>query len=91
VLPPAVASDVELASLMLRSCPFIDQDELLPICYRCQATNTLLNTQVIRCCLVRGCCYIYIYIYIYITSVQQQTQCRKAKQPWTVDLTLLIN
>lgn len=46
VLPPAVAADVELASLMLRACPFTDDDELLPICYRCQATNTLLNTQV---------------------------------------------
>lgn len=46
VLPPAVTADVELASLMLRACPFTDDDELLPICYRCQATNTLLNTQV---------------------------------------------
>jgi intraflagellar transport protein 122 len=46
VLLPAVAADVELASLMLRACPFTDDDELLPICYRCQATNTLLNTQV---------------------------------------------
>lgn len=46
VLPAAVAADVELASLMLRACPFTDDEELLPICYRCQATNTLLNTQV---------------------------------------------
>jgi intraflagellar transport protein 122 len=54
VLPPAVASDVELASLMLRACPFTDLDELLPICYRCQATNTLLNTQVWKDGLVQG-------------------------------------
>lgn len=57
VLPPAVTADVELASLMLRPCPFTDDDELLPICYRCQATNTLLNTQVRQvgsCAVVAG-------------------------------------
>jgi intraflagellar transport protein 122 len=46
VLPSSVAADVELASLLLRACPFTDADELMPICYRCQATNTLLNKQV---------------------------------------------
>lgn len=46
MLPPAVAAEVELSSLMLRACPFTDDDDLLPICYRCQATNALLNTQV---------------------------------------------
>lgn len=35
-----------MASLMLRAQPFTDADALLPICYRCQATNALLNTQV---------------------------------------------
>lgn len=46
VLPPAVAAEVELASLMLRACPFMDADDLLPVCYRCQATNALPTTQV---------------------------------------------
>lgn len=45
-LPSAVAAEVEMASLMLRAQPFTDADALLPICYRCQATNALLNTQV---------------------------------------------
>ncbi|WIA11467.1 hypothetical protein OEZ85_011583 [Tetradesmus obliquus] len=44
-LPPAVAAEVDMASLMLRAQPFTDADALLPICYRCQATNALLNTQ----------------------------------------------
>ncbi|KAF8070897.1 5-methyltetrahydropteroyltriglutamate--homocysteine methyltransferase [Scenedesmus sp. PABB004] len=44
-LPPALAAEVELASLMLRAEPFRDAEELQPICYRCQATNALLNTQ----------------------------------------------
>ena len=45
-LPAAVAADVEMASLMLRAQPFTDAEVLLPICYRCQATNATLNTQV---------------------------------------------
>ncbi|KAF6264914.1 hypothetical protein COO60DRAFT_1621541 [Scenedesmus sp. NREL 46B-D3] len=44
-LQPAVAAEVDLASLMLCAQPFTDADALLPICYRCQATNALLNTQ----------------------------------------------
>lgn len=46
VLPPNVAAEVEMASLLLRAQPYTDADVLLPICYRCQATNALLNTQV---------------------------------------------
>jgi hypothetical protein len=45
-LPPAVAAEVDMATLVLRAQPFRDADALLPICYRCQATNALLNTQV---------------------------------------------
>lgn len=45
-LPAAVAADVEMASLMLRAQPFTDAEVLLPVCYRCQATNATLNTQV---------------------------------------------
>jgi intraflagellar transport protein 122 len=45
-LPPAVAAEVDMASLMLRAQPFTDAGALLPICYRCQATNALLNMQV---------------------------------------------
>eukprot|EP00879_Flechtneria_rotunda_P020074 GHRR01021110.1.p1 GENE.GHRR01021110.1~~GHRR01021110.1.p1 ORF type:complete len:1138 (+),score=467.94 GHRR01021110.1:213-3626(+) len=44
-LPLAVAAEVELSSLVMRAKPFTDADALLPICYRCQATNALLNTQ----------------------------------------------
>jgi hypothetical protein len=45
-LPPAVAAEVDMATLVLCAQPFTDADALLPICYRCQATNALLNTQV---------------------------------------------
>jgi hypothetical protein len=57
-LPPAVAAEVDMASLMLRAQPFTDADALLPICYRCQATNALLNTQV--SCVGVGATCIYL-------------------------------
>jgi hypothetical protein len=46
VLAPAVQEEVELSSLLIRCMPMVDAEELLPLCYRCQATNPLLNTQV---------------------------------------------
>lgn len=45
VLPPAWQEEVDLASISVRSKPFADKEELLPVCYRCSATNPLLNPQ----------------------------------------------
>ncbi len=45
VLPPAMSAEVELAALQMRGQPVTDAEELLPVCYRCAATNVLLNTQ----------------------------------------------
>eukprot|EP00735_Rhodelphis_limneticus_P013896 TRINITY_DN7858_c0_g1::TRINITY_DN7858_c0_g1_i1::g.23657::m.23657 TRINITY_DN7858_c0_g1::TRINITY_DN7858_c0_g1_i1::g.23657 ORF type:complete len:1206 (-),score=375.70,sp/A8WGF4/IF122_XENTR/55.15/0.0,WD40/PF00400.27/1e+02,WD40/PF00400.27/1.8e-10,WD40/PF00400.27/5.9e+02,WD40/PF00400.27/14,WD40/PF00400.27/0.33,WD40/PF00400.27/13,WD40/PF00400.27/0.039,WD40/PF00400.27/1.9e+02,Coatomer_WDAD/PF04053.9/43,Coatomer_WDAD/PF04053.9/56,Coatomer_WDAD/PF04053.9/70,Coatomer_WDAD/PF04053.9/0.32,Coatomer_WDAD/PF040 len=42
-LPPAWKDQVELNSIMIRSKPFSDPEELLPICYRCSQTNHLVN------------------------------------------------
>ncbi|KAK9811224.1 hypothetical protein WJX72_000251 [[Myrmecia] bisecta] len=44
-LPPAWQEPVDLASLLVRSQPFADAEDLQPICYRCGATNPLMNPQ----------------------------------------------
>lgn len=41
----ALQSEVDLASVVIRSKPFSDKEELLPVCWRCSTTNPLLNTQ----------------------------------------------
>jgi hypothetical protein len=46
VLPPSVQSEVDVQSILVRSKPFSDAEDLLPVCYRCSTTNPLLNTQV---------------------------------------------
>lgn len=45
VLPPVWQAEVELQSVLVRAQPFADEEELLPVCYRCGTTNPLLNTQ----------------------------------------------
>jgi intraflagellar transport protein 122 len=46
VLSPALADTVDLQSVLIRAQPFTDKEELLPLCYRCQTTNPMVNTQV---------------------------------------------
>ena len=45
MLPVAWQAEVDLQSILVRSRPFSDAEELLPVCYRCSTTNPLLNTQ----------------------------------------------
>lgn len=49
VLPPAWQQEVDLQSIIIRSKPFTDKDELLPVCYRCSTQNPLLNPQGDHC------------------------------------------
>ena len=46
LLPTQWQSEVDMQSVVVRSKPFSDAEELQPICYRCSTTNPLLNTQV---------------------------------------------
>lgn len=38
-------AEVDLQSILVRSKPFSDSEDLLPVCYRCSTSNPLLNTQ----------------------------------------------
>jgi len=40
-----VQQEVDLQSILVRSKPFSDTEDLQPVCYRCSTTNPLLNTQ----------------------------------------------
>lgn len=42
-IPKVWQSKVELGLLTIQSKPFVDDEDLLPICYRCNTTNTLIN------------------------------------------------
>ncbi|XRB06728.1 intraflagellar transport protein 122 [Pycnococcus provasolii] len=42
---PALESKLDLASLAVRATPFQDDEMLLPVCYRCGATNALAPGQ----------------------------------------------
>ncbi|XP_013786897.1 intraflagellar transport protein 122 homolog [Limulus polyphemus] len=41
---------IDLGAVTIRSKPFSDVEELLPLCYRCSTTNPLLNNQG-NCCI----------------------------------------
>ena len=45
VIPKRFRENVDLATLMIRSKPFYDSEELLSMCYRCSTTNPLTNTR----------------------------------------------
>ncbi|MEW5316653.1 MAG: hypothetical protein WDW38_008010 [Sanguina aurantia] len=45
VLPAEWQAEVDLQSILVRSKPFSDKEELLPVCWRCSTSNPLLNTQ----------------------------------------------
>uniref|UniRef100_A0A8C3QP41 Intraflagellar transport protein 122 homolog n=1 Tax=Cyanoderma ruficeps TaxID=181631 RepID=A0A8C3QP41_9PASS len=42
-IPDRFQKSVELGSLTIRSKPFHDSEELVPLCYRCSTNNPLLN------------------------------------------------
>nr|XP_005997893.1 PREDICTED: intraflagellar transport protein 122 homolog [Latimeria chalumnae] len=44
-IPARFQESVELGSLTIRSKPFQDSEELVPMCYRCSTNNPLLNNQ----------------------------------------------
>ncbi|XP_041130093.1 intraflagellar transport protein 122 homolog [Polyodon spathula] len=44
-IPARFQESLELGSLTARSKPFIDSEELVPMCYRCSTNNPLLNDQ----------------------------------------------
>eukprot|EP01006_Ploeotia_vitrea_P032643 TRINITY_DN64821_c0_g1_i1.p1 TRINITY_DN64821_c0_g1~~TRINITY_DN64821_c0_g1_i1.p1 ORF type:complete len:1202 (-),score=127.96 TRINITY_DN64821_c0_g1_i1:106-3711(-) len=43
VVPKSMMDHLDLATIVIRSKPFTDQNDLLPICYRCSFTNPLLH------------------------------------------------
>ena len=44
-IPRRFRENVELASLMVESKPYHDNEELLTMCYRCSSTNPLMNNR----------------------------------------------
>ncbi len=50
VVPKRFRENVDLASLMIRSKPYYDNEDLLSICYRCSTTNPLHNPKGGNCC-----------------------------------------
>jgi intraflagellar transport protein 122 len=48
-IPSSFQDTVDTGSVTIRSKPFHDREELLPMCYRCSTTNPLINIQG-NCC-----------------------------------------
>ncbi|XP_064632482.1 intraflagellar transport protein 122 homolog isoform X2 [Lineus longissimus] len=48
-IPPRFQDTIDLGSITIRSKPFHDAEEMLPMCYRCSTTNPLLNNQGNQC------------------------------------------
>lgn len=48
-IPAHLQEAANLGSLMVRSKPFQDVEDLLPLCYRCSTTNPLLNNKGNHC------------------------------------------
>lgn len=50
-VPPRFREALALSALAVRAKPFSDAQDLLPVCYRCSATNPLLSSshQCVRC------------------------------------------
>ena len=45
-VPPAWNEQLDLAALTIRSRPFSNKEELMPICYRCSFNNPLISSLV---------------------------------------------
>ncbi|XP_066284975.1 intraflagellar transport protein 122 homolog [Branchiostoma lanceolatum] len=48
-VPTRFQESIDLGSITIRSKPFHDSEDLLPMCYRCSTTNPLLNNQGNHC------------------------------------------
>ncbi|XP_019647680.1 PREDICTED: intraflagellar transport protein 122 homolog [Branchiostoma belcheri] len=48
-VPKRFQESIDLGSITIRSKPFHDSEDLLPMCYRCSTTNPLLNNQGNHC------------------------------------------
>ncbi|NP_998055.1 intraflagellar transport protein 122 homolog [Danio rerio] len=48
-IPARYQDSVELSSLTVRSKPYRDNEDLIPMCYRCSTNNPLLNNQGNSC------------------------------------------
>lgn len=60
-VPPRFQETVDLGAITIRSKPFTDSEDLLPLCYRCSTTNPLLNNRG-NCCI--NCQQPFIYSFI---------------------------
>lgn len=61
IVPKRFRENVDLASMMIRSKPYYDNEELLSICYRCSSTNPLYNPKGNRC---NNCGQPFIYSFV---------------------------
>eukprot|EP00057_Strongylocentrotus_purpuratus_P025672 XP_011680146.1 PREDICTED: intraflagellar transport protein 122 homolog [Strongylocentrotus purpuratus] len=48
-IPLRFQESIDLGSITIRSKPFHDAEDVLPMCYRCSTTNPLLNNQGNQC------------------------------------------
>ncbi|XP_070558026.1 intraflagellar transport protein 122 homolog [Ptychodera flava] len=48
-IPSRFQESIDLGSITIRSKPFHDSEDVLPMCYRCSTTNPLLNNQGNKC------------------------------------------
>ncbi|XP_022096034.1 intraflagellar transport protein 122 homolog isoform X1 [Acanthaster planci] len=48
-IPLRFQESIDLGSITIRSKPFHDAEDILPMCYRCSTTNPLLNNQGNQC------------------------------------------
>lgn len=48
-IPPAWREQIDFASVTIRSLPFSDKEQLLPVCYRCGTTNPLISANCVAC------------------------------------------
>lgn len=48
-IPPAWREQIDFASVTIRSLPFQDKEQLLPVCYRCGTTNSLISRNCVAC------------------------------------------
>eukprot|EP00794_Sanderia_malayensis_P006236 gene6236-6953_t len=60
-IPARFQEAIDLGSITIRSKPFHDSEELLPICYRCSTTNPLLNNKGNQCI---NCAQPFVHSYI---------------------------
>ncbi|XP_049276160.1 LOW QUALITY PROTEIN: intraflagellar transport protein 122 homolog [Rhipicephalus sanguineus] len=60
-VPLRFRDTLDLAALTVRSKPFSDAQDLLPLCYRCSSTNPLINQRG-RCCV--NCSQPFVHSFI---------------------------